>query len=211
MKSRSDFNEYVDRYDRWYEKNKFAYLSEVAAIEHLMPKSGLGLEVGVGTGRFASVLKIPFGIDLAKRSLKITRRRGVRVVLASGKNLPFKDRVFDYVWMIIALSFFQNPKQALYEVHRILKQEGRIIIGLVDKNSFLGALYQKRRTKGHPFFREVIVFFAPHEVTAHLKECGFKNFEIYQTLFKLPKKIKHVQEPMKGYGKGGFVVVGAMK
>jgi len=200
----------VRKYDNWYEKCKFAYLSEINVIEQLIPKKGLGLEVGVGTGRFASVLNIPFGIDPAKESLKISHQRGVEVALAVGENLPFKNEIFDYLIMVISLSFLHDPKKALFEAKKVLKQKGKIIIGIVDKNSFLGKLYQKKKAGGHPFYREATLF-SPSEVIDFLKKVNFKKFETYQTIFNFPDKIKNIQQPMKGYGKGGFVVIDAEK
>jgi len=211
MSRHSDFNEYVDRYDQWYERNRLAYLSEVSALKHLMPKKGLGLEIGVGTGRFASVLDTHFGIDLAERGLKIAKTRGIIVSLATGEFLPFKDESFDYVLMVITLSFFKNSKRALTEVYRIINHKGRFIIGFVDKNSFLGKLYKERKAKDHPFFREVKDFFSPQDIINLLTECRFKNFEIYQTIFKLPENIQVIQDAIEGHGKGGFVVIGANK
>jgi len=207
----SDFNqqELVKKYDNWYKRNRFAYLSEVNVIKKVIPR-GLGLEIGVGTGRFASALNIFYGIDLANESLKLAYRRGVKVTLAIGEYLPFRDEIFDYVLMVITLSFFQDPKQALSEVNRILKKKGKIIIGMVDKNSFLGELYQKKKAEGYPFYREATLF-SPPEVINFLKECDFKDFGIYQTIFQMPKKLKSIQQPMKGYGKGGFVVIDAKK
>ncbi len=205
----SDFNEYVNRYDEWYYRNKFAYLSEVFAVRQLMPK-GLGLEIGVNTGRFASVLGIPFGIDPAKEGLKIADQKGVKVALAVGESLPFKDKILDYVLMVITLSFLHGPKEVLYETKRVLKQKGKIIIGIIDKNSFLGESYQQKKAKGLPFYREAILF-SPAEVIGFLKECKFKDFKIYQTVFQLPESLENIQKPKGGYGEGGFVVIGAEK
>ena len=207
----SDFNEQelVKKYDNWYERNRFAYLSEINSIKKIIPK-GMGLEVGVGTGRFASTLNIPYGIDPAKQSLKIARQRGIEVALATGENLPFKDGIFDYLLMVITLSFLYNPKQALLEAKRVLRREGRVIIGMVDKNSFLGELYQKKKVDGYPFYREATLF-SPSDVVNFLEEADFKILEIYQTIFQLPNELKNVQQPMKGYGEGGFVVIDAEK
>lgn len=206
----SDFNEFVNRYDNWYERNRFAYLSEVDAIKKIIPKGGLGLEIGAGTGRFASALRVPYGIDPAKESLKLAYKLGVKTILAIGEYLPFKDEIFDYVLMVITLSFLQDPKQALSEANRVLKEKGQIIIGMVDKNSFLGELYQKKKAEGYTFYREATLF-SPPEVIDFLKACDFKVFGIYQTIFQMPKKLKNIQQPMKGYGKGGFVVIDAKK
>ena len=46
------FEKNVDRYEAWFDRNMAAYESELAALRALLPKSGEGLEVGVGTGRF---------------------------------------------------------------------------------------------------------------------------------------------------------------
>jgi len=57
------FDRYYKRYDNWYEKNKFAYLSELKTVRKVLPRKGKGLEIGVGTGRFAAALGISTGID----------------------------------------------------------------------------------------------------------------------------------------------------
>jgi len=64
------FNKYTQEYEEWFEKNKFAYLSEIEALKKVIPK-GKGLEIGVGTGRFAKPLKIDVGIDPSENMLKI--------------------------------------------------------------------------------------------------------------------------------------------
>ncbi len=205
----SDFNEFANRYDNWYERNPFTYRSELGVIKKV-PKEGTGLEIGVGTGRFASELNVPYGVDPAKKSLKIACKRGVKATLAVGEYLPFKDETFDFVLMIITLSFLHNPKKACLEANRVIKEGGKIIIGMVDKNSFLGKLYQGKKTEGYPFYGEATLF-SPSKVIDSLKETGFKKFETYQTIFDFPNKIKNIQQPMKGYGKGGFVIIGAEK
>ncbi len=52
------FDKYYMDYDNWFFKNELAYKAELNLIRKLIPK-GKGLEIGVGTGRFA----IPFGIQ----------------------------------------------------------------------------------------------------------------------------------------------------
>ena len=48
----------VERYEDWFEKNEPAYRSELLAVEALLPSGGKGIEVGVGTGRFAASMVI---------------------------------------------------------------------------------------------------------------------------------------------------------
>jgi hypothetical protein len=47
------FVTHYSQYDGWFERQRPAYLSELLAVRALLPFQGHGLEVGVGTGRFA--------------------------------------------------------------------------------------------------------------------------------------------------------------
>ena len=50
------FDEQYDRYEEWFERNRFAYYSELRALQHFVPAQGHGIEIGIGSGRFAKPL-----------------------------------------------------------------------------------------------------------------------------------------------------------
>jgi len=81
------FEHFVNEYEEWFLKHKFAYLSELKAVKALLPE-GRGVEIGVGTGRFAVPLKIKIGVEPSKRMGKIARRRGILVIEGTAENLP---------------------------------------------------------------------------------------------------------------------------
>ena len=201
------FDRYYKKYDAWYDKNKFAYLSELEVIRKVLPKKGKGLEIGVGTGRFAASLGITTGIDPSKKMIEIAQKRGIDARLGIGEKLPFKEAAFDYAVIIISICFVNNPGKVLKEAHRVLKEKGKIIIGIIDKDSFLGKFYQKKKS----IFYKQANFFSVKELTELLKGAGFSKFSYYQTLFKLLKEMDSAQRPRKGFGKGGFVVIGGEK
>ena len=201
------FDRYYKRYDAWYEKNRFAYLSELEAIREVLPKEGKGLEVGVGTGRFAHALGIAMGIDPSKRMIDIAASRGVTVRCGFGENLPFLEDTFDYVAIIITLCFVQNPKKVLSEAGRVLKKTGKIILGIIDRDSFLGKFYQRKKGV---FYKQAI-FFSIKDISELLKVVGFNKITYDQTLFNYPNKLNSIEKTRKGFGKGGFVVVSARK
>jgi len=201
------FNKYYKKYDAWYDKNKFAYLSELRAVRKVLPRRGTGLEVGVGTGRFASSLGIEFGIDPSKKMLRLARQRNIDAHFGFGECLPFASGSFDYVVAVITLCFVHNPAKVLREAKRVLKRKGKAIIGIVDKDSFLGKHYLKKKS----VFYKRANFFSVNEMRDLLKAVGFKRFSYYQTIFQLPEKINSTEKPQKGFGKGGFVVIGAQK
>jgi len=204
---RSVFDRYYKRYDAWYDKNKFAYLSELEVIKKVLPKRGRGLEIGVGTGRFAVPLGIKYGIDPSKKMLEIAEKRGVKVHLGSGEKLHFKNSSFDYVAIIITLCFVKDPVKVLSEARRVLKKNGKIIIGIVDRESFLGKFYPKKKS----VFYKQADFFGIQELADLLKIIGFNRISYYQTIYKLPDKINSIQKVKKGFGSGGFVVISAYK
>ncbi|MFH1459405.1 MAG: class I SAM-dependent methyltransferase [Candidatus Omnitrophota bacterium] len=201
------FDTHYKKYDSWYDRNKFAYLSELEALMRVLPKKGKGLEIGVGTGRFAAALNVKTGIDLSVKMLKKAAQKGVRVSVAKAESLPFKNKTFDYAIIIISLCFMQNPGRVLEEVYRILKNKGQIIVGIIDKDSFLGKFYQGKQS----LFYKHAKFFNIPGIEQILQNYGFSNFNYYQTIFDLPVKVAKVQKPLKGFGKGGFIVIQARK
>lgn len=201
------FDEHYKEYDSWYDKNKYAYLSELEAIRKVLPKQGYGLEIGVGSGRFALPLGITVGIDPSKRMIELAKERGVDARLGIGENLLFKDSTFDYVAIIVTLCFVQDPEKVIAESSRVLKPGGNIIIGIIDKESFLGRFYQE---KGSIFYGHAR-FFDIKEVIQMLRTAGFSDFLYCQTIFDYPDKLNAADEPLEGFGKGGFVVISAMK
>jgi len=201
------FNNYYKQYDEWYDKNIFTYLSELEAIKKVLPEKGKGLEIGVGTGRFASALGIKYGIDPSKKMLEIAEQRGIKTKLGCGEKLPYKNSSFDYVVIIITLCFVQNPEQVMREAKRVLKNKGKIIIGIVDKNSFLGKIYRSKKSMFYAYAK----FYTVNKINDMLKKEGFGNFLYYQTIYNDPKEIFSLEKSKKGFGEGGFVIVCAEK
>jgi hypothetical protein len=66
---RSSFDIYHGRYEAWFVRHPAAYHSELLALRALLPWQGLGLEIGVGTGRFAAPLGVKVGVDSSKAML----------------------------------------------------------------------------------------------------------------------------------------------
>ena len=199
------FDKYHQRFDAWYDRYKFAYLSELEAIKKVLPPGGRGLEIGVGTGRFAAPLGITLGVDPSMDMIKIAAQRGVNVRWGLGEALPFLGETFDYVVIVVTLCFVKEPLKVLKEARRVLKKEGKIIVGIIDKNSFLGRFYQKKRSI---FYRDAH-FFSVKELINLLKSTGFRRFSCYQTIFRFPEQMSSIEKPQRAFGKGGFVAISA--
>jgi len=197
------FELFTERYEKWFEKNRNIYLSEVRLLLNLFEgiKIQKGLEVGIGTGRFALPLGIPYGVDPSEAMLKIAHRRGLKVAKGVAESLPIKNTSVDLVLMVTTVCFVDDPVKALEEVQRVLIPGGYFLIGFVDKTSFLGKLYGVEK-KESPFYG-IATFYSTEEVIRLVENStSLRLVKSGQTLFGTENILYPVEE---GYGKGGFV------
>jgi len=199
------FDNHADEYDQWFENHPVLFQSEVNVLAKAIPEKGLGLSIGVGTGRFAEKFSITHGLDPSEEMLKIAKRRGIQTHVGKAEDMPFDANTFDYGVMVTTLCFLDDIPKALTETRRILKPNGQFIIGLIDKESPLGQKYQQKK-KDNPFYRDAHFHSVP-ETTDRLREAGFTTFEYWQTLITASEE--EPEEPEPGYGQGGFVVIKA--
>ena len=68
------FETHHERYEAWFEKHEAAYISELLALRPFVPWQGRGIEIGVGSGRFAAPLGVQVGLDPPLRCLPTLRR-----------------------------------------------------------------------------------------------------------------------------------------
>jgi ubiquinone/menaquinone biosynthesis C-methylase UbiE len=203
------FEEYASEYEAWFDKNRIVFESELRAVEKLLPKKGEGCEVGVGTGRFASSLDILYGVDPSPRMRKLARRRGIEAIGGVAEQLPYHDHSFAFILMITALCFLDDIDMSFGEAHRVLKPDGHLIIGFVDKDSPLGKMYVQRKRESK--FYHSAVFYSVGDITMRLKKAGFKNLRFKQTIFHSLDNMREIEPAKDGYGEGSFVVVKALK
>ncbi|PRX54643.1 class I SAM-dependent methyltransferase [Flagellimonas meridianipacifica] len=205
------FDEYVDQYEVWYEKHQEVYLSEIEALREQfqkLPQNIRGIEVGLGTGRFSEPLGIKEGLEPSEAMTERAVKRGIEVIHGFAERLPYADLTFNFV-LFVTICHLDNIRLALSQAHRVLKDDGSIIIGFLDKTQSIAKQYEEKRQRS-TFYKNAR-FFSPERIEKLLLESGFKDLEFNQTLFGNLDEIKEIQLPKPGYGKGSFVVVKATK
>ena len=205
------FTNFVTEYEKWYETYPDVYESEILALkEHFrqLPENIRGIEVGLGTGRFAKPLGIKEGIEPSMEMAAIAMRRGIEIMKGVGERLPYRDFHFDFV-LYVTICHLDNVQDALKEAYRVLKHEGSVIIGFLDRDQQIAKEYSERKQRSI-FYRDAR-FYTVERITTLLKETGFKKLVWSQTLFDGLDEIDTVQRPISGTGEGSFVVVRAMK
>ena len=203
------FEKHSREYDAWFSDNRSSYESELQAVRAQLPDKGDGIEVGVGSARFAAPLGIRLGIEPSGKMRELARARGITAIDAVAEMLPFLDCQFDYVLMVTTMCFFDDAAEALREARRVLKPNGQLIIGFIDRNSPVGRLYESREAES--LFYKTAKFYSADQVGQHLMKAGFESLSFVQTLFRDLPEIKSIQPIKKGYGEGSFVVVKASK
>jgi SAM-dependent methyltransferase len=205
------FEQYAARYEDWFVKHRFAYEAELRAVKAQLPESenSISIEIGVGSGRFAAPLGIVLGVEPSAKMRAIAKRRGIEVIGAVGEALPFGNSTFEIALLVTTICFVDDLETAFNEAYRILKPDGCLVIGFIDRDSPVGRLYE--RHKEESVFYRVARFYTTEEVVSILEKTGFKGFSFSQTIFHDLTEINEVESVKAGYGEGSFVVVKAKK
>lgn len=201
------FEKYALQYEDWFKRHALAYESEMEAIRSALPKSSNGLEVGVGSGRFAQPLGIRLGVEPSPRMRIIAQQRGIEVMDGVAESLSFGDGMFDFVLMVAAICYFDDVEKAFKEARRVLKDNGSLVIGFIERDSPIGQAMRKEPSE----FYSIAKFHSVIEVEAKLHNVGFNWIYYSQTLFKGLDEITEIEPVKEGFGEGSFVVVKAVK
>lgn len=203
------FEKHIERYEAWYERYSHAYRAELAAVRELLPENGNGVEIGVGTGRFASPLGIGIGVEPSQVMGKVAAERGVQVVEGVAERLPFPDESFDFLLMVNVICFLDDTIAAFREAWRVLRDGGSLIVGFIDADSPLGREYREKKGAS-PFYREAH-FHTSAEIISWFRTASFADLAFRQTLFRPLEEIDSEEPVRAGYGEGSFVVARGRK
>ena len=205
----SPFEKYAEQYEEWFVENRWVYEAELRAVKAMLPVGGHGVEIGVGSGRFAEPLGIKIGVEPSRSMREIAQKRGIQVLDGVAEELPFDDAGFDFVLMVTTVCFVDDIRKALLEAHRVLSHGGFLIIGFVDRNSMVGQTYLDHQNE-NVFYKDA-TFFSVDELDELMDQAGFKDLTFKQTIFKTLSRTTRDEQVKPGHGEGSFVVIRGRK
>lgn len=105
--------------------------------------------------------------------LKLARQRGIRGVLGRAETLPFKSSSFDLGLIVVSVYFFEEPLRAFKEAHRVLKDDGYLVLGLVLSDSPWVDFYKEKARRGHPIYSHAR-FYSFGKLSSILAQASFR-------------------------------------
>jgi ubiquinone/menaquinone biosynthesis C-methylase UbiE len=145
---------------------RWVFRKEDLRTDHLKELAVTGsarvLEVSVGTG--PNIPHLPsdcevFGLDISWRMLKRCRKhlakwkRTAELFLGEAERLPFRDGIFDVVFHVGGINFFNDRARAIAEMIRVAKPGTKVVIvdetekvvkEIYEKTPFTKKYFQKR-------------------------------------------------------------------
>ena len=209
----SPFDNLASEYDAWFDKDgRLIFFIEVQAFKTLLPTLPRPwLEIGVGSGRFAQALGIETGIDPSTKLVRMARQRGINALQGWGEYNLFDVGTFRTVFLIVTLCFLGSPLDVLKKAKRVLTPDGKLVLGLVLKESPWGKFYQQKKDEGHRFYKYA-TFYSHNEVIRLLTQAGFVTERTISTLFQKPEDVQNMEIHREGYYlDAGFTIIVAGK
>jgi ubiquinone/menaquinone biosynthesis C-methylase UbiE len=172
-------------YDAWYLKHPRGAPTCRERAARLGCRGGV--EVGVGTGRFAAHLGLRAGVDPAREMLKLAPRE-LDLVEGVGEMLPLRSRAFPCALLVVTLCFVQDPAAVLREAMRVAE---KVVTCIVPRESPWGRRYREAAARGHPFYTKAR-FYTVREV---VEMAGVAPSRVVATLSYGPDAAEAVEEP----------------
>ena len=213
---RGVFDAHAAEFDAWFGQNRALYQSELNALRAAGPR-GAVLDLGVGSGVFASKLGASLGVDVSRNVIQLSRKRGLEVLLADVKHLPVRAGAFDSVVVSFTICFVDDAQAMLREASRVLKPTGRLVLGAITLDSEWGRLYAREGAKGHKFYSKAR-FFRAKQIGALLSRTGFHLERAFGAVSFTPSEPPKTEEATRidfedpaEVGRYGFVCLRATK
>ena len=212
------FDEWPEKYDRWFETPIGALVKKYEnelLLDFLKPGPNERiLDVGCGTGVFTidilgfgpRITGLDISYPMLKRATLKSKGYPFRAVAGDMKYLPFVDQCFDKVVSMTALEFIEDGKEAVKDLFRVTKKGGVVVVTTLNSLSPWADRRKKEADKGHSLFKQMI-FRSPDDLRALAPVDGTVKTAIHFLKDDDPQKAPEIESKGKtrGLDTGAFV------
>lgn len=116
----------------WYQIRKRILVNEVISFGHSLSILDLGSASGGNSMRLLEMGHSVTSVEYSDLGVSIQRRKGIPVLQADARSLPFKNNTFDLVVCLDVLEHIVEEEQVVSEIYRVLKPSGKFIISVPE-------------------------------------------------------------------------------
>jgi SAM-dependent methyltransferase len=138
----NNYYAYQDNFQqsRWKEIAKNILGCRVSTLDPEFSAPGRMLDLGCGSGWFMSTMRDQgwetHGVEISRPAAEVGRKtRGLDIFPGTLREARFPDAYFDYVRSNHSLEHITSPGETLEEIHRILRPDGKVLIGVPNVGS----------------------------------------------------------------------------
>lgn len=117
---------YFSKYAKWGDYHWGLYMKNTKYTRHANKirewiKEKPVLDIGAGDGLITFLIGGK-GIDNEPEGVRLAKKRGVDVIVGSAYEIPYKDEQFTSALMADVLEHLEDPKKALQEARRVIRE-----------------------------------------------------------------------------------------
>jgi hypothetical protein len=162
----------------------------------------------VRDGKLAQARRISREMDIHRDSLRASGEKGMNLASEKEEAIPLSAGKIGSLFILMSPCPSRCLKRLLKEAHRVLKREGRILIGFIPRSSSWGKFYFTQKKWGPSLYHRRLRPHSLKEMEHRVMQAGFSLQGISSTLFQQPGKLKVVENPMVGYHpQAGYLVL----
>ena len=213
------FDEWPEKYDRWFTTPIGALVKEVESellLDLLKPARGERiLDAGCGTGVFTKDILFSgskvLGLDVSLPMLIRARGKAQdsfnHVVAGDIRNLPFQDHCFDKTVSVTALEFIADGEMAIRELFRVTRKGGFIVVATLNSLSPWALRRKEEAGKSQTLFRKAI-FRSPDELASLALVKGIVRTAVHFLREHEPHEAQKIEEEgrQRGANTGAFLI-----
>lgn len=212
------FDHAAPSYENWYTTPLGTYVldSETNALGQLLPRRGLGVEIGAGTGIFSRRLSTnERRITCIEPSIDMTvelAKKPIQTVIGLAEKPPLRASCLDFAYLVTVVEFLEEPARAFRSIRNLLRRKATLVVLAINRKSPWGELYQEAATRTDSVFR-FSTLYTPPELTHMLKESGYSVSQCLMTLETAPESYSTLEPktyPCEALPDGGVFVLQAI-